>query len=275
MKKKITLLLLVLVSLLVLAGCACEHDWEDADCVTPKTCSECDETEGAPLGHSWMAATCEAPKTCENCGETEGEARPHEFSDATCDTAKTCTVCGLTEGDALGHQWLDATYDTPTTCEVCGITEGEPLFRTDLGMDSDTMAVFMNAISELLGYELEFWGYDEDGWPVYSVNELASGNWTGIDIYFEPTVDGSMVYAIAIYAEDISIVDPYVMGAIAGAALVGLDENFDYTALAEVMSGEPIIMDDGRIIYSMESCGIIAEMQATEESAMFWIYPAA
>ena len=51
---------------------ACEHEWTDADCVTAKFCSKCDETEGEALGHNWNAATRKSPKTCSRCGETEG-----------------------------------------------------------------------------------------------------------------------------------------------------------------------------------------------------------
>lgn len=106
MKRKMISLLLVLTCLLSLTGCMCRHEvWLVADCTTPRTCEECGETEGAPLGHSWYVATCTDPKTCENCGETEGHA--------------------------LGHEWLDATVDAPKTCEVCGETEGEPLVIND------------------------------------------------------------------------------------------------------------------------------------------------
>ena len=52
---------------------ACEHEWTDADCVTPKFCSKCDESEGEALGHNWNAATRKFPKTCSRCGATEGK----------------------------------------------------------------------------------------------------------------------------------------------------------------------------------------------------------
>lgn len=126
MKKRILLLALVLAFALVLCACGCKHEtWTDADCVNPKTCADCGETEGAPLGHTWAAATCETAKTCEVCGEVEGEPLGHSWVDATCETAKTCERCGLTEGEALGHSWVDATTEAPKTCSVCALTEGE------------------------------------------------------------------------------------------------------------------------------------------------------
>jgi len=126
MKKRITLTVLALLCLLLLAACGCKHEtWVDADCVTPKTCENCGETEGAPLGHTWATATCESPKTCESCGAIEGEALGHAWVDASCESAKACERCGLTEGDALGHNWEDATTEAPKTCAVCAATEGE------------------------------------------------------------------------------------------------------------------------------------------------------
>ncbi len=124
--KKILAAVLVLACALLLCACGCKHEtWQDADCVTPKTCADCGETEGAPLGHSWTAATCDTPKTCENCGETEGEALGHSWTDADCENPRTCENCRLTEGEALGHQWQEATTEVPKTCSTCAATEGE------------------------------------------------------------------------------------------------------------------------------------------------------
>lgn len=124
--KRITMILLAAVLVLMLAGCQCSHEWVEADCLTPKTCSKCQETEGEALGHSWTDATCAAPKTCENCGLTEGEALAHTWTEVTCAAPKTCSGCGLTEGEALEHTWEEAHYQAPKTCTVCGTTEGEP-----------------------------------------------------------------------------------------------------------------------------------------------------
>ena len=42
----------------------CDHEWTEATCTTPKTCSICGVTEGEALGHDWKDATCTEPKTC-------------------------------------------------------------------------------------------------------------------------------------------------------------------------------------------------------------------
>ena len=125
MKKKISIILLVILCTLLFAGCECEHEWVEASCDAPKTCALCKATDGAPLGHSWMAATCEMPKTCEVCGLEQGDVQGHNWVEATCDTPKHCLNCEATEGTALAHAWQKATTEAPKTCAACGVTEGE------------------------------------------------------------------------------------------------------------------------------------------------------
>lgn len=160
MKKRLLMIALVLVCVLVLSACGCKHEtWKDADCVNPKTCADCGETEGAPLGHTWQAATCEKAKTCEACGETEGAALGHSWVDADCENAKTCSTCSLTEGEALGHDWQEATTEAPKTCAACALTEGErivtdPRFTTAATKDiQGTWVCAVPMTGEMLGYE--------------------------------------------------------------------------------------------------------------------------
>ena len=88
-------------------ACAEGHSWEDADCITPKTCTVCGTAEGEPLGHDW--------------------------TDADCSAAKHCTVCGTTEGEALGHSWEEA--EGVNVCAVCGseaeIQQAEQIEQTE------------------------------------------------------------------------------------------------------------------------------------------------
>ena len=123
----------------------CLHQWANADCLFPKTCRLCSETEGDALGHSWKNATCTTPKTCTACNKIEGSALGHtEVVDKA--VAPTCTAKGLTEGMhcsvcdkilirqaeifASGHKWNMPTCITPKMCPVCKITEGEPYGHT-------------------------------------------------------------------------------------------------------------------------------------------------
>lgn len=71
MKKAFALFLIL--SLFLLSGCGHEHSWHEATCTQPRTCSECGETEGEPLGHSPTEATVWEPSVCSLCGEVLGE----------------------------------------------------------------------------------------------------------------------------------------------------------------------------------------------------------
>lgn len=128
--KRVSIVLLGILLCVLLAGCQCEHEWAEATCTEPKTCTKCKETEGEPLGHNWKAATCEEPETCTRCGEQQGELADHKWKEATCEEPETCTVCGKTQGTAKGHTWKAATCTVPKTCSVCGKTEGEALGHT-------------------------------------------------------------------------------------------------------------------------------------------------
>lgn len=127
MKKKILALSAAFLLTAALSGCACQHDWAQATCDSPKTCTKCDLTEGEALGHIWQEADCETPKTCSRCGATEGQALGHQWTEADCTAAKTCSICSATEGEPLGHTWEgEATLYTGPVCSICG-TEGDPL----------------------------------------------------------------------------------------------------------------------------------------------------
>ena len=120
-------IILVINFLFLLSACGCEHQWENATCLAPKTCVLCGDTEGELAEHEFAEATCTEPKTCTVCKQTLGKAKGHNLQDATCTSPETCTECGFTVGEALGHNWEPATYEKPSTCSVCGATSGEKL----------------------------------------------------------------------------------------------------------------------------------------------------
>ena len=122
--------LTVALALFLLAGCGCQHEWQDASCIVPKTCINCQETEGESIGHNWQDASCMVPKTCIDCQATEGETIDHSWEEATCTVPKTCAVCDLTEGDVLPHEWVEVSCAAPKHCSACSLTEGEALPHT-------------------------------------------------------------------------------------------------------------------------------------------------
>ena len=50
--KKFVLLTLVLAMSLSMIGCGCNHQWQEATCQAPKTCTVCGETQGNPQDHT-------------------------------------------------------------------------------------------------------------------------------------------------------------------------------------------------------------------------------
>lgn len=127
MKKHTLILLTFLLCTALLAGCSCQHQWTDATCTVPKTCSKCGISEGDSPGHSWQDADCVTPRSCSRCTLTEGSPLGHSWAEATCTSPKTCTRCCLTEGLPLDHIWEgEATLYSAPFCAVCD-TRGEPL----------------------------------------------------------------------------------------------------------------------------------------------------
>ena len=127
MKKRICFLALCLSMIIVLSGCVCIHEWKEADCENPQTCTKCGATKGEALGHMWAEPNCIASKRCIRCGLTEGEPLGHDWAEATCEAPKTCRICGRSEGDPLPHEWVEADCENPKTCKNCGKTEGQAL----------------------------------------------------------------------------------------------------------------------------------------------------
>lgn len=88
--KRIICFAFALLLLVSCSSCACSHEWKDATCASPKTCTLCGEKEGTAASHTWIDATCVAPKTCSSCGETEGEVSLlHSYE------GDKCKHCGL------------------------------------------------------------------------------------------------------------------------------------------------------------------------------------
>ena len=103
------------------------HDWKDATCTDPKTCSRCGATDGAALGHSWKDATCTAPKTCDRCGATDGSALGHDYDMTQWGYKESDGHAHVCKRDPAHHDTAvahtssgPATSTTPETCTVCG-----------------------------------------------------------------------------------------------------------------------------------------------------------
>ena len=97
------------------------------NCYGPQICEVCKIELQPALGHDWADATCTAPKTCSRCGLTEGAALDHNYQAEV--TAPTCTEEGYTtytcsrcsdsyvadKQPAQGHHYENG------ACTVCGV----------------------------------------------------------------------------------------------------------------------------------------------------------
>ena len=83
------------------------HSWNEATCITPKTCSVCGETEGEALGHNMVDGTCTRCGYTEAVGGPQIVSQPSDYVGMVGDTA-TFTV--VAEGEGLKYQWYY--YDT-------------------------------------------------------------------------------------------------------------------------------------------------------------------
>ena len=153
---------------LIIEVLPCEHDWSDATCTTPKTCSKCGETEGEPLGHTEEVIPAVAP-TCTETGLTEG---------------KKCSVCGeITVQqqvvDALGHDFAEG------TCTRCG------------EKDPDYVTVIASGWS---GYTT--WELTSDGTLTFSPTDQKENGQTNLKNYWK--VNGVLTLPWSDYAESIT-----------------------------------------------------------------------
>ena len=117
MKKRTLAIFLGLLLVFCLSSCACQHEWKEATCTEPKTCTKCGETEGEALGHKWTEATCTKAKECSRCGEESGEPLGHDVKEWKEESASTCSEAGKEVG----------------TCTRCGetVTKDLPLGDQD------------------------------------------------------------------------------------------------------------------------------------------------
>ena len=177
-KHFIIFLFLFVASIFVLSGCNeensespqdCAHQWIEADCLYPKTCRICQETEEVALGHNFIDATCTEPKTCIRCNLKEGNAHGHtEVIDKA--LAASCTSTGLTEGkhcsvcneilvaqqsiQSLGHNWKNPTCETPKLCSICSTVDpdSKPLghsYVNDICKNCGEIAIALQQMSAL------------------------------------------------------------------------------------------------------------------------------
>lgn len=160
MKKIITFLAAIIISLFCLCACGAERvetttdaghihaygEWQtvrEAGCVNAgereRTCS-CGETETEEipaLGHTGGEATCKSRAKCERCGVTYGDYGPHTGGEATCKQRARCELCSYPYGevDPDNHKKiLAATCVSKEKCRDCKKELGDSLDPSNHGV---------------------------------------------------------------------------------------------------------------------------------------------
>ncbi len=159
MKKRVRVACVLITTMLIMTGCCLSHEWEEATCVTPKTCVKCGKIEGKTIEHIWIDATCSEAKHCSMCDLTEGEPLEHNLVEANYQQGSRCTVCGTEVGEPLQADFekygfecfaeLGETYDLNTQCnqDINYPTTGKITFTPVEGDKID------REYEELEGYE--------------------------------------------------------------------------------------------------------------------------
>ena len=69
--KKLLVIILFALTLTLLISCGeCAHEWSEATCTEPKTCSKCGATEGEPTNHALGEWVTDPPSCTEDGSKT-------------------------------------------------------------------------------------------------------------------------------------------------------------------------------------------------------------
>lgn len=151
-RRELLIGLVCLLIVLTASSCCIRHEWADATCTVPRTCTKCGKTEGSALGHDIDPSngqTVSEPSCtesglgryiCSRCNEMiEEEIEPLGHSwrvssiirEATCTQTGlvelSCDRCGQTEEQEtsrLSHDYVDG------VCSVCGSFEEISLYMS-------------------------------------------------------------------------------------------------------------------------------------------------
>lgn len=173
MKHRFPLLFLLVLSLLLLNGCACAHEWLPADCLNPQICTKCEEIGEPALGHDWLNATCSASQTCTRCSETQGEALAHiygEWSFTDERMTHTCSVCSFEESTELDRELYLSTllggwWDFTALYQDGSLQSAEELIYLDTSVffGSDNCAIVTFPSKTIYEGVWEFESYAREG----------------------------------------------------------------------------------------------------------------
>ncbi len=105
---------------------ATKHNWIDADCDTPKTCSKCNATDGKALGHSYGN-----DNVCDRCGHADETTPPETNPGSSGTTGGNETTDGsTTDGSTTDNTTTDGST-TESGSDTTVPDETDPTVTTD------------------------------------------------------------------------------------------------------------------------------------------------
>ena len=93
----IAVFIVCVTALILFLTLRCNHQWKDATCISPKTCSLCGKEKGEALGHDWREATCTDAQICNRCFAVGAKALGHDVDFVVVKEA-SCTEAGEEKG---------------------------------------------------------------------------------------------------------------------------------------------------------------------------------
>lgn len=152
------LTIVVVIALLFATHVLCIHNWKDADCYSPKTCTICGETEGAPLGHAIEQWITDIEPTCSEKGKEHGNCvRCGEEISRWIDTvAHTPGKWKVTEDYTISSYGTVIPGVQTQYCSVCGAEMGTKEYTVELTMGQS------NALKQAVNY-LDFTAFSYSG----------------------------------------------------------------------------------------------------------------
>lgn len=157
--------------------------------------------------HEWQNATCISAKTCRLCGKTCGEALDHDWKPATCTIMQTCRVCGATKGVPLGHtietevenNILHAQRHIKETCLTCGAVLKDAEQPLDSFIEDDLFVFSPQEFIDRVEY------YAKQSYPNFrytydSINIESVGDALFVRMYLDES--SSVVYGLSFLGAD-------------------------------------------------------------------------
>ena len=130
-------------------------------------CKLCFQTDGTIHMHDWKEATCTSPKTCTGCGLSEGFPLNHVTTDGPCDESRSCINCGLVI-EAPSHYYdsytdPDCNYCGRNRYVACGGTGIDMILTSieggDFSLKNDEGGLSLSLVQFFMAEGISYWEY--------------------------------------------------------------------------------------------------------------------